>query len=187
MTVGPDYFDSMYRDDPDPWGFEDRWYEQRKHALTLASLPAPHYRRGFEPGCANGVLTEGLAGRVDELEAWEPHDGAAARAAERLAHLPNVTVECAAIPRRWPSARFDLIVVSEVAYYLDDDDLTSLVLRIGDALVPGADLVAVHWVGETNYPQTAAGTHEALACVEGVRLVAHHEDDGFLLDVWQRR
>ena len=40
MTVGPAYFEGMYAASPDPWGFQSRWYERRKYALTLALLPA---------------------------------------------------------------------------------------------------------------------------------------------------
>jgi hypothetical protein len=40
------YFDDRFAGDPDPWGFDRRWYERRKHTLTVAALPAPRYRRG---------------------------------------------------------------------------------------------------------------------------------------------
>ena len=50
------YFDAMYQAAADPWGFEDRWYEQRKYAISMALLPAARYRRALEPGCSIGVL-----------------------------------------------------------------------------------------------------------------------------------
>ncbi len=50
VTLRADYFDAMYASAADPWGFEDRWYEQRKYAISLAQLPAARYRRAFEPG-----------------------------------------------------------------------------------------------------------------------------------------
>ena len=33
----------------------------------MASLPRPHYKRGYEPGCANGELAAALAPRCDQL------------------------------------------------------------------------------------------------------------------------
>ena len=39
MTLPGDYFDGVYAAGPDPWGFTDRWYEERKRAVTLAALP----------------------------------------------------------------------------------------------------------------------------------------------------
>ena len=69
-SFGRSYFDDMYSDNPDPWGFESRWYEQRKYALTIAALPEPLYRSGFEPGCSVGVLTSLLAPRCKH--SWPP-------------------------------------------------------------------------------------------------------------------
>ena len=56
MTVRASYFDGMYADSPDPWGFTSRWYEGRKYAITVAMLPKARYREAFEPGCSIGVL-----------------------------------------------------------------------------------------------------------------------------------
>ena len=37
---GGQFFDDFYREQgQDPWGFTDRWYEQRKRAVTLAACP----------------------------------------------------------------------------------------------------------------------------------------------------
>ncbi len=186
MTVGPEYFDDMYADDPDPWGFESRWYERRKYAVTLASLPLERYGRAFEPGCSIGVLTALLAERVDELVAWEPHPQAAGRAAARLRSHPWVTVEEASIPDRWPEGVFDLVVLSEVAYYLDGAAFTRLLERLDGGLARGGDLVAVHFDGTTDYPRSAAEVHGSLDDVVGHEPLVSHRDEGFLLDVWRR-
>jgi LmbE family N-acetylglucosaminyl deacetylase len=37
-SLARSYFDSFYEGRRDPWGFETRWYEERKRALTMASL-----------------------------------------------------------------------------------------------------------------------------------------------------
>ena len=51
------YFEEMYREDADPWGFETSPYEHRKYAVTVASLPKLRYRSAYEPGCSVGVLS----------------------------------------------------------------------------------------------------------------------------------
>ena len=66
------YFEEIYSRAEDPWHFETSWYERRKYELTMAALPRERYRRAFEPGCANGALTERLASRCDERVALEP-------------------------------------------------------------------------------------------------------------------
>ncbi|MET0989618.1 MAG: PIG-L deacetylase family protein, partial [Glaciihabitans sp.] len=51
-TLTGDYFDAAYSRRADPWGFETRWYESRKRALTVASLPAERYESALEIGCS---------------------------------------------------------------------------------------------------------------------------------------
>ena len=50
MSVDDRYFDGLFAGNDDPWAFRQRWYEQRKRAITLAALPRPRYRSVFEPG-----------------------------------------------------------------------------------------------------------------------------------------
>lgn len=186
-SLGRDFFDAMYGGSADPWGFESRWYEQRKHACTLAALPMPRFRRAFEPGCSGGVLSAALALRCDALVCWDTAAAAVAVARERLADRPHVTVEQGDVPARWPRGTFDLIVISELAYYLDGDGRDELWAAVTRSLEPGGTLVAVHWrhlVPE--YPTTGDNVHAELATWPGVeRLVSHVETD-FRLEVHQR-
>jgi SAM-dependent methyltransferase len=148
------YFESLYAEDPDPWGFDDRWYERRKHALTVALLPEPRHRRGVEAGCANGALTELLATRCDELIAFDPVPDVAARAATRLADQPHVEVLVGRLPELWPDGTGDLVVWSEVAYYLGREAADAAADGLRRWLEPGGALVAVHWTDPTDYPRT---------------------------------
>ncbi len=78
------YFDRMYEGSADPWQLQDRWYEQRKFAITMALLPHPRYRHAFEPGCSVGVLTGLLAARCDHVTATDVAPAAIDAARERL-------------------------------------------------------------------------------------------------------
>ena len=98
VTMRPAYFDAMYQAAADPWGFEDRWYEQRKYAVSLALLPAVRYRSAFEPGCSIGVLTRMLAGRCDAVLSCDVAAAAVRAAARRTADLPQVRVEQRELP-----------------------------------------------------------------------------------------
>jgi trans-aconitate methyltransferase len=187
VTLGAGYFDAMYEAAPDPWGFEDRWYEQRKYAISLAQLPDRRYRRAFEPGCSIGVLTAMLAGRCDRLLSWDVAAGAVRAAAGRTRDLPNVRVERRQIPHEWPEGRFDLIVFSEILYYLGDRDLEQVLDYGVHALEPGGTLLAVHWRHPVaDYPRSGDDVHRALAARAGLaRLVSHQEED-FLAEVYRR-
>lgn len=49
------------------------------------------------------------------------------------------------IPDDWPEARFDLVVISELAYYLEAQPLADVAAKTVASLLPGGDVVACHW------------------------------------------
>ena len=187
VSLGSGYFDAMYLAAKDPWGFENRWYERRKYALSLALLPAERYRSAFEPGCSIGVFSELLAPRCDALLSCDVAATAAQAAAERTRGLPQVRVERRDLPGQWPAGRFDLIVFSELLYYFGDHDLEQLLDDAAAALQAGGTLLAVHWRHPVaDYPRSGDDVHDAIAAQPGLaRLVSHVEPD-FLAEVYIR-
>ncbi|MEL6062574.1 MULTISPECIES: class I SAM-dependent DNA methyltransferase [unclassified Methylobacterium] len=159
-TVPADYFAGIYASDPDPWRFTSSAYERDKYAATLAALPRARYRSAFEPACSIGVFTRALAERCDRLLAVDLVPAAVEAARARCADRPNVEIRQGAMPADWPEGRFDLMVLSEFLYFLGPSDLTALVRRAGEAIEPGGDLILVHWLGVTDYPQSGDAAAE---------------------------
>ena len=183
--LGRDYFDAMYAGNDDPWGFTDRWYEARKRAVTLASLPAERYGSVLEIGCSIGVLTEQLAARSDALHAVDVSSAAVASARERLAGAPNVRIEVADVTDGLPEGRFDLVVLSEVGYYFAPDALAGLLDGVRAALAEGGTVLACHWRHPvTDYVQGGDGVHAAIAAHLGLHRLVRHEEDDFVLEVF---
>jgi SAM-dependent methyltransferase len=181
------YFDTYWTSD-DPWSQVGRWSELRKFDLTVASLPRARYRRAFEPGCGTGLLTERLAPRCDEVVARDRHARAAAVTGRRCARFAHVDVAPGAVPDAWPDGAFDLVVLSEVLYYLDDAALASTLAATAAALVAGGDLVAVHFrpvVAE--HVRTGDAVHAALAEHPAWVRLARHVECSFVLEVFRRR
>jgi SAM-dependent methyltransferase len=177
----------MYASAADPWGFEDRWYEQRKYAISLAQLPVARYRRAFEPGCSVGVLTQLLAGRCDALLACDVAGAAVRAAAARTRELPHVRVEQRDIAGQWPSGRFDLIVFSEILYYFGNHDLEQVLKNAMAALEPEGTLLAVHWRHPvTDYPRSGDDVHRMLAGQPGLARLIRHTEPDFLAEVYLR-
>lgn len=138
-------FDAVHRSAEDPWRYQDSWYEQRKRSLTLAALPEQKYDAGLETGCSIGTLSAELAKRCGRLLAVDASGAAVTRAAERLAGYPGAETRKLTLPEQWPEGRFDLIVVSEMGYYLAAAELAELFSRISESLVPGGTLLLCHW------------------------------------------
>ena len=180
------YFRDIYHGDRDPWGFESSEYERRKYALTMACLPKAQYESVFEPGCSIGVLSTLLAPRCRRLLSTDIISSAVGKASSRLKDFAHVDVEERAIPEEWPEGPFDLIVLSEIAYYFDETDLRSLIVLALNSTTTGAHIVAVHWRGATDYPLSGDQVHELLNSVDQWCRVVHHLEAEFILEIWER-
>jgi len=171
----------------DPWGFEERWYEQRKRAVTLAALPRRRFRRAFEPGCSIGLLTLELAARCDEVVATDVAEVAVAAARSRLGGRIGTTVDVGRIPQDWPPGEFDLVVLSEVGYYCDLADLHRIVDATLAGLAADGVVVACHWRHPVpDHPLSSDVVHGVLADDPRLGRLARHEEEDFLLDVYVR-
>jgi SAM-dependent methyltransferase len=183
-----DHFDAQFAQDIDPWRYRTSWYEARKRALTLAALPRAHYRRAFEPGCAIGELSAALAPRCDRLLSADFAPRAVEIAQRRLATFPHVQVERLAMPDDWPSGAFDLIVVSEIAYYLGKAGCTALAALATATLEADGTLVCCHWRhGGEAWMEDCANVHDIFvthAKRASLHRVVHADDADFQLDVW---
>lgn len=183
-TLGQEFFDATYARRDDPWGFEDRWYEERKRAVTLAALPDARYGRVLEVGCSIGVLTADLAARCDDLLAVDVAPAAVAQARERLGAAGHVRVEVADVAAHVPDGPWDLVVLSEVGYYLAREDLVRTVRALRAALAPGGTVVAVHWRHPVaDYPLTGDDVHRVLRRALDLTPLVRHEEADFVLDV----
>ena len=145
-----EYFERLYAHDPDPWRFASSEYERDKYAATLAALPPRRFARAFEVGCSIGVLTRHLAERCDVLLGADVAEGALAQARERCAGLFHVKLSRMVVPQDWPDGRFDLILFSEVLYYLGLPGLHEAAARTLDGLAPGGCVLLVNWLGPTD-------------------------------------
>ena len=188
-TLSAEYFDALYASDPDPWKFASSAYERDKYAKTLAALPEPHYASALEVGCSIGVLTRELASRCDALLAVDAAEKPLIEARRGCADLQHVRFEQMRVPEHWPSGEFDLILLSEVVYYLSADDVDRLASRVANAMARRADVTLVHWTGETDYPLTGDEAADLFIKVMGPTMFVDRHDryPNFRLDVLRRR
>ncbi len=188
QTMSPDYFENRYDGDPDPWQFATSAYEADKYAATLAALPQTRYASALEVGCSIGVFTRALGPRCDRLVAVDTAEKALVQARERCADQPQTTFSRLHVPGQWPPGRFDLILLSEVIYFLDVGDMARLADRILGTLDPEGTVALVHWTGPTHYPQTGDEATESLLALLGGAVRSSHRGrtDRYRLDVLTR-
>lgn len=187
MRLPDSFFDAMYAGAADPWGFQTRWYEQRKLTLALAMLPRPRYAAAFEPGCSLGLVTDALARRCDRVLATDVSGAVLEAATGRLTRHSNVSLRRWALGDPWPDGQFDLIVLSEVCYYLDIPVLHDVLVEAQQALQPGGTLLAVHWRHPVpEYPLTGDEVHAVIASARGLSRLARYRDEDVLVEIYQK-
>ncbi|WP_425942961.1 PIG-L family deacetylase [Ornithinimicrobium sp. W1665] len=188
-------FEDLHAREEDPWEVRTSWYERRKRALTLAALPHERYAVGVEVGCSVGALADDLLGRCDAVVAVDE----SAAALGRVEGTDRLRTVHASLPEEWgrleealAGESVELVVLSEVGYFLSPGRLRELARRVGELVTgPGSDratVVACHWRHEiVGWPLTGEEVHaildEALAAA-GLERRSHLVEEHFVLTVW---
>ncbi|MFF1573174.1 PIG-L family deacetylase [Leifsonia sp. NPDC058292] len=180
------HFERLHSDGADPWDVRTRWYERRKRAITLASLPREHPGRVLEVGCSVGETTALLAERAESVVAVDVSAAAVETATQRVSAHPNAVVRRMRVPAAWPDGRFDLILISEVAYYLAADEWRAVIDRCRSSLTEGGAVVLCHWRGAADdFAQSGENAHEVFRTESGLSATVTHRESDFLLEVFE--
>ncbi len=189
-SLNAEYFDDIFAANDDPWDLASSHYEAAKFAYTHDVLADRRYARALEIGCAHGVLTSHLTPICDSLLAIDISTKALTKARERVGDRPGVTLAQMAFPRETPDGEgYDLIILSEVAYYWDLVDLDRASEWLRDQVVSGGRIILVHYTEETDYPHSGDEAVEALWTELGSDFAVElaERQDKYRLDLWNRR
>jgi predicted TPR repeat methyltransferase len=187
MTHAPSlpakYFDELYARDADPWRFASSDYERAKYEATIAALPQAGFASAFEVGCSIGVLTQRLAERCDSLLAVDVAEAALAQARHRCAELSHVTLQRMRIPAEWPEGLFDLIVLSEVLYYLSVQEIEQTAALVRHSIAKGGAILLVHYTLPTDYPNSGDAAAEGFMTQLGLVPTLQQRETQYRLDL----
>lgn len=196
----PDHvFEDIYATSSDPYGYTFRDYERQKRSVTLAALSRDRYMNAFEIGCSIGVLTRLLGERCDTLLSVDIVERALQQAKQRCAAEGNVRFARMRVPDEWPNESFDLIVISEVCYYLPVSEIERLVQRLRSSLRASGEIILVHsrWTGmllpkwlQRSIPvlSKANRRHDRLIALTSdfARVIDHQQHNDYRLDLLRR-
>lgn len=188
-TLPPDYFERIYANNLDPWNFETSEYELAKYQSTIAALPQTNYQNAFEIGCSIGVLTEKLAARCKRLLSVDVSEAALEKAEKRCAALPHIEFKKLQIPAQFPNKTFDLILISEVGYYLSIDDWQMATEKIVAGLNTKGHAILVHWTPFVDdYPQTGDAVHNNFKnwTIDKLKHLEKQQTENYRLDVFEK-
>ena len=123
----------------DPWSLDSNPFERQRHELMLRLLDdARTYNSALEVGCAAGAFTAALTKRCTTLHVIDAMGEAIERCRNRLLDAGNVMYSVADVgATRGFGQTYDLIVVSEVLYYLESQArIASAVRKLAGWLRP---------------------------------------------------
>jgi trans-aconitate methyltransferase len=180
-------FEARYRAEPDPWGYTTSAYERDKYAATLAACGPGPFRCALELGASIGVFSALLAPRCDVLTTIDAAPTAVAAARRRLADAPQVDAILGGIPEAIPRQLYDLVIASEILYYLNPAQLLLTLSVVAELLEPRGRLVAVHWCpAGPDRPLSAAKVHDTLRGQPWLRSTGCSGTEDYLLDVLEQ-
>lgn len=148
MAVTLSHLENLYALSDDPWNFRSSTYEQVRFEATLAALPLGRYAHTLEIGCGNGELARRL---IQRSAAYTGIDAVKAALETARVSVPEGTFLEAFLPCDLPPGPFDLIVLSEILYFLDPAGLTHLAEQL-DRRWPCAEVLSVTWLGPSGNP-----------------------------------
>lgn len=189
-------FWESYFEHEDPWNYGSP-YEQEKYGRQIALLPQAPIGKALELACAEGFFARLLAPKVGALISTDISATAVARASERCRDFDNIEWRTLDLSADSIPSDMDLIVCSEVLYYLDDaDELARVTARLADALAPGGSILTAHAFVLTDHmtrtgfdwgnPFGAQRIADTFAATPGLTLDATIETDLYRIDRFRK-
>ena len=182
--------EAFYQQSVDPWGFEIEEYEQERYAATLAVLDRGRYEDVLEIGCGEGAFTFRLAERAGRVLGVDISETAIGRARSRSVEYPNTSFIAMDIGAALPQGKFDLIVCSEVFYYVRPFSRLNIARRLLERLAPDGELLLVHSHRSetTTWPDVygeggAEGLHRLFTHYLTMITVTSRAMDGYQIDL----
>ena len=177
------YFEAMYARDPDPWQFRTSAYEAAKYAATVAAIAGRRYRSALEVGCSIGVLSAQVAPLCDAYLGLDIAEAPLAEARTHCRDLPQARFARMSVPGEWPEGSFDLILLSEVLYFLSAADIAATAGLVRRSLLPGGVVLLVNWIGNPVPPQPGDEAAEAFLAATDLAVVRQERAEGYRLEL----
>jgi SAM-dependent methyltransferase len=135
-------FDRLYSLDADPFGCEKFSYERQKSADLLDIIQGVKFKHILDIGCGAGTLTRMLAEYAENVTAIDFSETAIELAVSHPSNYNHVHYQCADI-RTFELRDYDLIICSEILYYLKSNELEALLDQFFHTQRSGTKLLTV--------------------------------------------
>lgn len=147
-------FEAAYSEREDPWASDNARYSYQRwkyESLMAALPPGQRFQRTLDLGCGMGAMSLALTRVSGDVLGLDIAQSAVEQARRRIGVRPGLRFAQGDLSSLDPAMhhRFDLVVVADTLYYLDDVDdasLKAVAALIGGLLAPGGIcLLANHY------------------------------------------
>lgn len=185
---GAEHFETLYRGDNDPWGARDSAYEIEKRAALLEALGEERGESALEFGCGEGHISAALKDHFRTVAGFDLDPNIVARAQARHGEPGRVSFAVARMPGDFPDIRFDLLVLSEMLYFLTEPEIETLLSEACRHAKPDARLALVNYLGPTETPLSGDDAADfLLMTAEKLTLERSERRDRYRIDVLRFR
>ncbi|MEN3186980.1 MAG: class I SAM-dependent methyltransferase [Atribacterota bacterium] len=181
------HFENLYRRKKDPWNYTQSPFEREKYAKTLRAIPE-NVQSVLEVGSSEGVFTELLLQKGKRVVGIDISETALKRARERLrkyqgqVELRKVNI----VKDDHLDTAFDMILASEVLYYLGDKKtFLSLEEKFFHLLNEKGYLLLVHFYPSGKIIHDAFLERNRFVKIE--EEITYHPDRDYIITLLQKR
>ena len=190
MTERRRRFEELYNKTIDPWQFRTSSYEKEKYEKTVASIPASKYKCGIEAGCSIGELSRLIGERCQQFYGIDISEAAIDEARKRNADRHNLHFAQSELPGGWPQISADLIVLSEILYFLTANEIEKLADILKHRWEVGGDCIVVSFLGDTSEALQGTESADMMAAALRSRMtiatIPATVEENYRIDVLQR-
>lgn len=178
--IDPAGFEAKFRENIDPWSYATSPFEAYKRRVLLRACGTRLYGRALELACATGETTLALAPKCLRLVAQDSAPTALEETRRRVGGNSRISIMLGRLPQEMPRGPFDLIVASEILYYLKPNDLRLLLVAVGRSLAPGGRLIILHHLRDFDDAaiKPSIAQESAFAAVRAHMRLAHFHQSG---------
>lgn len=187
MSISLTELEQKYWESADPWQFRTSPYEQEKFTATREALSRETYESAVELGCGNGALAEYLTPLCANYVGIDGVERAVIAAQQAV---PEARFVQCMFPCSLPAGEHDLIILSEILYFLDEADIGKLACQIAQNW-PRAEIICVTYLGETAHVLQGEEAFDAFVRALGpaFQFINVKTTSGYRIDrrIWQEQ
>jgi 2-polyprenyl-3-methyl-5-hydroxy-6-metoxy-1,4-benzoquinol methylase len=163
-VYSPARFNRLYQLQFDPYETSTSASEIRKRAVILELISEQKFECALDVGCGLGHLTRKLASVCRQVSGIDFSMEAIAQARKFSRDDPQVSFQVADIRQLAGSRQYDLIVCSEVLYYLQSKELDAAMQRLSELALPEGRLILVGRADDTYVTPRLAARFSFVDC-----------------------